>query len=80
MRKIKINRIYKHFKGNYYLVIDIGKHADTLEDYVIYRALYGDYKLWIRSLKDFSSEVDRKKYPEIKQKYRFSLQKNFKNK
>lgn len=80
MRKIKINRIYKHFKGNYYLVIDIGKHADTLEAYVIYRALYGDYKLWIRSLKDFSSEVDRKKYPEIKQKYRFSLQKNFKNK
>lgn len=71
MRKIKTNTVYKHFKGNYYLVLDVAKHTETNEDMVVYRALYDDYKLYTRPLKMFLSEVDHTKYPNIKQKYRF---------
>lgn len=74
MESLKINGIYKHFKGDYYLVIDIAYHSETKEKYVIYRQLYGEGKLWIRPLDMFLSEVDHNKYPDIEQKYRFELQ------
>lgn len=75
MRKVKINSIYRHFKGDYYLVVDIANHSETKEKYVVYRRLYGDGSLWIRPMDMFLSEVDHNKYPNIKQKYRFQLQK-----
>ena len=68
------NRIYRHFKGDYYLVVDLATHSETKETYVVYRRLYGDGSLWIRPLDMFLSEVDHEKYPDVKQTYRFELQ------
>jgi len=74
MNEIKIHGIYRHFKGDYYIVEDIANHSETEEKYVVYRKLYGDNSLWIREINMFLSEVNHKKYPNIKQKYRFELQ------
>lgn len=71
---VEINRIYRHFKGDYYLVIDIAIHSETLEKLVIYRALYGENILYARPYNMFISKVDRDKYPDVKQEYRFQLQ------
>lgn len=55
---VKIGK-YRHFKGNMYEVIGIGKHSETLEDYVIYRALYGEYGLWVRPLTMFEETIEK---------------------
>ena len=76
MREIKIGKKYRHFKGNLYKVIDIVNDSESNNDIeykkvVIYQALYGDNLKWARPYDMFNSEVDRIKYPEVEQKYRF---------
>lgn len=69
--------IYRHFKGDYYQVLAIARHTDTREPLVIYQLLYHKkQKTWARPFKEFLSEVDHERYPSVKQKYRFELQKN----
>jgi len=51
--------IYRHFKGNLYEVLDIARHSETLQDYVVYRALYGERGLWVRPLAMFLETVER---------------------
>ena len=72
--ELKIKGIYKHFKGDFYLVEDIAIHSETQDKYVVYRQLYGTNNLYIRPLDMFISKVDKDKYPNVKQKYRFELQ------
>ena len=74
MRELKIKGIYRHFKGDLYLVEDVAIHSETMEKFVVYRALYGDTELYIRQYDMFMSEVDREKYPDVSQEYRFELQ------
>ncbi|MBR6113344.1 MAG: DUF1653 domain-containing protein [Bacilli bacterium] len=71
MREIKVNTVYRHFKGDLYLVEGIATHSETEEKMVVYRALYEDFGLYVRPYDMFISEVDHEKYPDIKQKYRF---------
>ena len=74
MREVKIKGIYKHFKGDYYIVEDIANDSETCKKVVVYRALYGDGQLWVRPIDSVLSEVDHVKYPNVKQKYRLELQ------
>lgn len=50
--------IYEHFKGNRYEVLGVARHSETLEELVVYRALYGDHALWVRPLKMFTETVE----------------------
>jgi len=61
-------RLYQHYKGNYYNVIGLCRHSETLEESVVYQALYGDYGLWVRPLKLFleAIEVDGQTLPRFK--------------
>ena len=70
MRKLKIHGVYRHYKGDLYIVEDIIYHSETCEKMVAYRALYGDCRLWCRPYDCFFDEVNMNG-----QKYRFQLQK-----
>lgn len=50
--------VYRHYKGNFYEVIDIARHSESLEDMVIYKALYGDFGLWVRPFKMFLENIE----------------------
>lgn len=73
MRELKINGIYRHFKGNLYQVVGVAYDSETKEEMVVYRRMYDDHSLWVRKKEMFLSEVDHEKYPNVEQKYRFEL-------
>lgn len=70
MREVKVGQTYRHFKGKICKVIAIAKHSETLEKMVIYTH---DHECWVRNYDEFISKVDKNKYPDVRQEYRFEL-------
>lgn len=66
-----VGKKYRHFKGNVYVVVDIAIHSESAEPMVIYKSDHDQSLVWARPLDMFLSEVDREKYPDVTQKYRF---------
>lgn len=69
----KPGQVYRHFKGNIYRIITIADHSETGELLVIYKRDDSEEKAYARPLDMFMSEVDKKKYPHVREKYRFTL-------
>ena len=69
-----MDKYYRHFKGNIYKLIGIAKDSETLENMVVYQAMYGDHQMWVRSEKMFFGKVERdgktmQRFEEIEDEY-----------
>ena len=63
--------VVRHFKGNQYEILCFALDSETQQEMVVYRALYGERGIWVRPKDMFLSKVDRQKYPDAAQEYRF---------
>lgn len=70
MRDVKVGQIYKHFKGTIMEVIAVAKDCEDLHEVVVYKHI-DTGEVWVRDKNDFLSKVDKVKYPDVKQEYRF---------
>ncbi len=64
---------YRHFKGGIYQILCVARHTESGEYMVVYQALYGSFGMFVRPLDMFMEPVDRQKYPEVLQEFRFEL-------
>ena len=72
--EVKIGKIYRHYKGNYYIVEALAKDSETLETLVIYRALYESGEVWARPIKNFTEKLNPALLTQTNQIHRFELQ------
>lgn len=72
-RVIIVGKTYRHFKGKDYKVLLIANDTESDEELVVYESLYGNHKIWVRKYDLFASPVDKEKYPDCNQEYRFEL-------
>lgn len=76
-RVVMVGKTYRHFKGKEYKVLCIAKDSESdpedLREVVVYEALYGPHIVWVREYNMFNSKVDKTKYPDCEQEYRFEL-------
>ncbi len=79
MQELVIGGIYKHFKGHVYKVLCVGRNADTTEEEVVYQNVNDENDIWIRDKKEFLSLMDKEKYPDVEQEFRFMLISNEKS-
>lgn len=73
LRKQMVGKRYRHFKGNFYIVDGLALHSETEEPYVVYHREGHNGELWIRPLNMFLSPVDKAKYPDFQQEFRFEI-------
>lgn len=72
MREVTVGKKYKHFKNKLYEVIAIAYDCEDLKKKVIYKALYDEGKVWVRDYESFLSKVDKEKYPDVIEEWRFT--------
>lgn len=70
-QKPAAGEFYRHFKGELYQIKMLARDSSSLKEMVVYQAMYAPYAYWVRDLEEFISEVDKEKYPDAKQYYRF---------